>query len=194
MASDLKRMSKTQSLSLRLDPKTRFVLDFMARIRGQSITMVIERAIKEAAEQMRIGPQWDERGNEIAQRTWADFWDASEGVRTLKLLAEPEYPTTFDEDELRAFTLAHWQFFYVTSKGYESRRGLVEILWPSMDRYLQIWREKKSEEFWAAGAAMRTDIKTAGVQPPEWPPQTKPDSRPSPKAPNTADLDDDIPF
>lgn len=195
MAVEQKRGSKTQSLSLRLDPKTKFIVEFIARIRGQTITTVVERAIKLAADEAGLEPKWDEESKtEIGMRYWMAFWDPSEGIRTLKLLADGGYPTTYEEDELRAFTLVHWQFFYTTSKGYEPRRAIVEILWPSMDRYLQTWREKKSEDFWAAGEAMKADLAAARVAPPEWPPKEKPDSRPSTAAPEGGNLDDDIPF
>lgn len=100
MLGEKKGAAKTMTLSLRLDPKTRFILEFMARIKGQSITTVVERAIKEAADGLRIGPQYDEQGNVDYEPTWADFWDASEGVRTLRLLNNPAYPTTFDEETL----------------------------------------------------------------------------------------------
>ena len=108
MSIQRSRSAKTQTLSLRLDPKTRFILEFMARVKGQSITTLVDRAIREMAGNVTIGG--DEVGG--AGLDWRSFWDASEGVRTLNLLAASDYPTTFDEDELRAFTHAHWQFFY----------------------------------------------------------------------------------
>ena len=183
MAKDAKRPAKTQSLSLRLDPKTRFVLEFVARIKGQSITAVVERAIKETADNVKIGPGYN----------WAYFWDANDGVRILKLLAESNYPTSYDEDELRAFTLAHRQFFYTNSSGTSPRRSFIEILWPSMDNYLEIWREKKSEDYWAAGEAMKKDLSAARVATPDWPPKAEPNAPPS-ASQQGGDLDDEIPF
>ena len=35
------RGTKTETLSLRLDPKTKFILEFVARINGQTLTTVI---------------------------------------------------------------------------------------------------------------------------------------------------------
>ena len=185
MAAERARGTKTQSLSLRLDPKTKFILEFMARIKGQSITTVVERGIKEVADRAGLGPPWDERGNETEQTTWADFWDPSEGVRVLKLLANPHYPTTFDEDELRSFTMVHWKFFYESSTGTTPRRPFVDILWPSNEKYLQIWRDKKSEDYWAAGEAMNADLSSARVAGPDWPPKKKQ---------SEFDPDEEIPF
>lgn len=186
MASESKIGAKTATLSLRLDPKTRFILEFVARIKGQSITTVVERAIKEAADRLRI-EAFDDRNNPY-ETTWLDFWDPSEGVRTLKLLNHREYPTTFDEDELKAFTLEHWAFFY-DHPGGEPNRGFVDILWPRIDDYLDIWRKKKRTDYWAASEAMLADLDAAGVARPEWPPKHHKPARPvTPSEPN------EIPF
>ncbi len=184
MATDGTRATKTLSLSLRLDPKTKFIMDFMARVKGQSITTLVERAIKEVASNVWIGPQIGD-----SQSNWADFWDASEGVRTQNLIANPHYPTTLEEDELRAFAETHWQFFYTNKGAQHPNRGYLEILWPSVDRYLDIWREKKSEDFWAAGEAMKADIVAARVAEPDWPPNA-----PKKESERAGDLDDEIPF
>jgi len=163
--TDKQKTNKSENLSIRLDPKTKFILDFLARIRGQTITTVVERAIKEVADREKIGGDgYNDNG-----RTWLSFWDPSEGVRLLKLLADEEYPTSFDEDEIRAFTLDHWQFFYQQPDGKSPRRAYVEILWPSIDTFLGIWRDRLTEDYWAAGRAMSDALLDAQVQPPEWP-------------------------
>lgn len=182
MSPERSRGTKTQTLSLRLDPKTRFILDFMSRIKGQSITTVVERAIKEAAGHTGF-PEFDERGKRIEHVTWSNFWDPSEGIRALNLLADERYPTTYDEDELRAFTTAHQEFFYSDTTCSRPRRAIVEVLWANMERYLKIWREKKSEDYWAAGEAMAADLSAARVKSPVWPPK-----------PESGDFDDEIPF
>jgi hypothetical protein len=175
------RGGKTQTLSLRLDPKTKFMLEFMARIKGQSITSVVERAIRDSADQTGIGPKFNEQGDAIVLLNWSNFWDPSEGICTLNLLCSDYYPTKFEEDELRLFTLVHWPFFYTDSRGHTPKRHYIEILWPSMSVYLSIWRETKSKNHWAAGEKMKQDISAARVAPPDWP-EPPPDS------------DDEIPF
>ena len=188
MAAERTRGTKTQSLSLRLDPKTKFILDFVARIKGQSITTVVERAIKEASAGVVIDA--DDFGN---GSNWSDYWDPNEGVRTLKLLTAREYPTTFDEDELRAFTLAHWAFFYEDLEGKRPRASYLDIIWPSVDRYMEIGRETKIANYWAAGEAMMADLSCAGIAPPNWPPKASEKSSSQRQKPS-GDLDDDIPF
>ncbi len=51
-----RRGPKAMALLLRLDPKTRFILELTARIKGQSITTVVERAIKETATSLASVP------------------------------------------------------------------------------------------------------------------------------------------
>ena len=160
-----KRKKRTESLSIRLDPKTKFILDFVARVRGQSITTVVERAVKDAADTVTTGD------GSIGSngRNWIEFWDVNEGVRTLKLLSDPHYPKTYDEDELRHFTLANWPFFYTDSKGHKPKKIYVTVLWPKVEKYHDFWRETKSDDYWAAGEAMKADLVSARVEPPEWP-------------------------
>ena len=184
------------TLSLRLDPKTKFIVEFVARIKGQSLTTVVERAIKDAAGGVTIGPEYDDRGDPIPSSNWADFWDASEGVRTLGLITDSAYPTTFDEDELKDFTVAHRPFFYTDARGFEPRRSFVDILWPKIEVYLKIWHETKRTDFWAAGEAMKADLAAARVAAPDWPPKSPPPAKPAAKGaePSSSDPLSGIPF
>lgn len=185
--------AKTQTLSLRLDPKTRFILEFMSRVRGQSITTIVERAIKDAADKTGIGPTQDFRGNEIEQILWSDFWDPDEGVRNLKLIANTNYPTIYSEDEIRRFTIDHWEFFYTSSSADTPLRHSVSVLWPKIQSYITMSRETKSEDYWAAGKKMVEDLARAKLKAPIWPRLNKP---PEPKKPTSfaRDLDDEVPF
>src|SRR3984893_15958665 len=125
---------KTQTLSLRLDPKTKFTLEFVARIKGQTITTVVERAIRESCDQVLIRGV-GESDSYSGRCNWQHFWDPEEGVRTLSLLASPEYPSNFDEDDLKAFTKAHWEFFYGEEECMNVRRTFVRMLWPKIASY-----------------------------------------------------------
>jgi hypothetical protein len=173
------RGTKTQTLSLRLDPKTKFTLEFVHRIKGQTLTTIVERAIRESCDQVTIGSDF---GNE--KFNWQNFWDPEDGVRTLKLLACQDYPSTYDEDDLKEFTKTHWEFFYLSKEAKTPRRAFVEILWPKIEDYRRIWREQRDSDYWAAGKAMAADLLAAKVSPPTWPRQSQ----------KKTDLDDEIPF
>lgn len=183
------KRSKTESLSLRLDPKTKFILEFVARINGQSITTVVERAIKNSSQSVFVNP--NRIDDEEPPRNWTQFWDPDESVRTLKLISDSDYPTTFEEDEILSFVKDHWRFFYTSPMRHSVVPAYVQILWPNMDRYLEIWKNKRTENWWLAGEAMKADLAKAQVASPEWPP--KPKEMAPKKAPST-DLDDEIPF
>lgn len=163
---------KGDTLSLRLDPKTKFILDFIARINGQTITSVVERAIRSYAENV-ILPN--------SAKNWSAFWDVNEGIRKLKLLADADYPSSWEEDELRQFTLSNWEFFYFDSKGQKPCLAYVEILWPKIEEYFSLWKSTHAQDYWAAGKKMANDLKSANFSAPMWPRRASPN-------------DDDIPF
>lgn len=185
------KRAKTETLSLRLDPKTKFMLDFLARVQGQSITTVVERAVHKVASGVSVAPLDED------EKTWASFWDASEGVRTLKLIADANYPTNYEEDELLSFAKIHWPFFYQSDRAITPRQSYVDLLWPKIDTYLDLWKNGRQTNYWAAGEAMRADLTAARIVAPDWPVVTKPQApaaRSTPREDFSADLDDEIPF
>jgi hypothetical protein len=158
------RGTRTETLSLRLDPKTKFILEFVSRVNGQTLTTVVDRAIRKSCDEVKIESRFGDNSYK-----WSDFWDPDDGVRTLRLLACGGYPTTFDEDELLNFTKMHWDFFYADREDDRPHRSYVQILWPKIDKYIQLWREQRDSDYWAAGKAMYADLLAAKVVPPTWP-------------------------
>jgi hypothetical protein len=177
--------SKTQTLSLRLDPKTRFVLEFLAKLKRQSITTVVEEAIRQA------GAGGASFGN--PEPTWRDYWDVNEGVRAMLMLADTDLPSNYEDDELRDFLLSHIEFFSETNELKNPDRINVAVLWPDIEEYLDSWRENRRTNPFAAGGMMAEALSAAGVKPPEWPRKSK--NPPEPKSSTMrAELDDEIPF
>lgn len=184
MQAKKERGTKTETLSLRLDPKTKFILEFASWINGQTITTIVERAIRASCDEVQIN---DGAENDFAEiRNWTDFWDPDEGIRTLKLLASRNYPSTYYEDELKSFTEAHKAFFYTGERIPNS--PLVQVLWPKIEDYRRIWLEQRDKDYWAAGNAMVADLISAKVNPPSWPPS--PPSLPL----RRVGVEDEIPF
>lgn len=196
MPPEKQSRTKTQTLSLRLDPKTRFILEFMSRVRGQSITVVVERAIKEAALQATIGHKRDEFGNETEHRTWLNYWDPDESVRQLMLFGDRDYHTTYEEDEIRRFTEDHWEFFYTSLAASVVRRACANVLWPNLSKYLTTWQSSREQDYWAAGRMMAEDLKRAGIAAPVWPRTAARKETPAttPLKAYARDLDDEVPF
>jgi hypothetical protein len=171
-----------------MDPKTRFVLEILARLRGQSISTVVERAIVEAAENTNIG---GDHGNE--PKNWKDFWHVSDGIRWLKMASDQNLFPTFDDEYKLSFAKTHWPFFYKTARCDAYNEWAIEILWPQVDEFIDIWTRTKSADYFAAGKAMQKVISAAGVKAPEWPP-LKPGEKPSSPSFQRDEMDDEIPF
>ncbi len=183
-----KRGGKTESLSLRIDPKTKFVLEFMVRVKGFRITDLIEQAIKDYAEKTTVGGG---DGYEDSGKNWLHYWHPEEGVRTINLIFDRDIQTTFEEDEIADFIEQHMEFFFI---GPENKRKpssiFIQILWPKIHQYVEHWRDNKASNRWATGNLMVEAIKSAGMQGPKWPRPNTPSSLPG----RGDDLDDEIPF
>ncbi len=182
-----KGVGKSETLTIRLDPKTRFMLEFMARHRGQTITTVVERAITAAANGLVIE-------DDESQRSWEYYWSIEEGVRALKVAAERQLYPSYDEERRIAFAREHWPFFYLSARKENLRAAFVSILWPRIDEFLDIWENDRRRDYFAAGKAMQQALKDAGVQPPTWPIPADPPPKTGPRESFAADLDDEIPF
>lgn len=161
MAAAPKKTPKTESLTIRLDPKTRFILEFVARLRGQPLTTVVERFITDGANQLSLDFN--------DGRTWKDFWDVSEGVRALLMANEPALYPTYEEEKRLAFAREHWPFFYVSEAKKTLRRIYIDILWPGIDTFVTLHEQGKTTDYWNAGRLMQNALSTANVVPPEWP-------------------------
>lgn len=178
-----KKPQKSESLSIRLDPKTRFMLEFVSRLRGQTITTVIERAIMDAADQASFRPE-----NENDVLTWRDFWDIEESIRALKICDQPDLRPAYEEEKRIAFAKKNWQFFYTSADCKRIHRHYVTLLWPKIDEFIAIDEEQRSTDYFAAAKQMSATLKAAQIVAPDYPPTLKKTT----VAPTS--MDDDIPF
>jgi hypothetical protein len=184
----VKKPSKSETLTIRLDPKTRFMLDFVARLRGQSITTVVERAITEAAGRAHINTP-DDYGD---GKTWKDYWSVIDGERAVRMAEEDQLHPTYEEERRLEFAKRFWEFFFVSRNADNVRPAYMDVLWPRIDEFITLHDEKKHTDYFAAGAAMKAALRDAQLASPDWPPGAKASA---PSAGNfSRDLDDDIPF
>ncbi|TCL70564.1 hypothetical protein [Rhizobium sp. BK251] len=173
---------KTETLSIRLDPKTRFILEYLSRLKGQTITTVVERAIVSAASQSPIPREYED------PITWHDLWDVSEGVRALNIAAVPETYPTYDEERRLVFAREHWPFFYSDENYKYPLNYYVDTLWPRVDEFIRIHDESRQSNYFAAGEAMQQALSAARIEPPAWPQPKRVVEKTKPLS------DDDIPF
>lgn len=155
---------KSESLTIRLDPKTRFVLEYVSRLKGQTITTVVERAILAAAEQEGVTDHF--LGGSLS---WSDFWDVSDGVRALKMAERREFFPTYEEERRLLFCKEHWPFFYGSDDFTFYLNYYVDILWPRIDEFMQIHDDNRMTDYFAAGRAMQEALEGAKLKAPKWP-------------------------
>lgn len=167
MTKDAKRGGKSETLTIRLDPKTRFILEFMQRLRGQTLTTVVERAIAEAGDRASFNEE-HAFGGEVSVR-WQDLWSVSEGERALMVAAKPQLFPTFEEEKRRDFARRHWPFFYRDQNTDRFLRHYVDVLWPRIDEFIEIFESTRAQNYFAAGFAMKEALRSAGLAPPDWP-------------------------
>lgn len=182
MAGPSKKTAKSESLTIRLDPKTRFMLEFVSRLRGQTITTVVERAISEAASRATI----DDPDNYGEPLTWRDFWSVYEGERALKIADQPLLHPTYDEERRLAFTRRFWPFFYHDRKAKIVRDDFLDVLWPHIDYLIGAHDEMKQENINAGPEIMASLLEDAKLVAPRWPPASE--------FGLSRNMDDDIPF
>ncbi|UMM08452.1 hypothetical protein MKW11_14890 [Gluconobacter frateurii] len=135
-----KKLPKTESLTIRLDPKMRFALEFVARLKGQTITKVIERAIADAADNTRVFSE----NNYSDNSTWRSYWDVNEGIRFIKLTMDEATDPSFEDEETLVFIKQHWRYFSNDERLIDLKRDYIEVLWPLIPSIMEEWREVKS--------------------------------------------------
>ena len=157
-----KKPAKSETLTLRLDPKTRFMMEFLARLRGQTITTVFERAIQDTADLAQI------QRNNGRIYTWKSFWDVEQGVRDILISGEQTLRPTFDEEKRLEFTKKYWPFFYEDTDKLIMQRHYISILWNGIDEFIELDEFQKPIDYWAAGYVMENALKAVQVTPPKW--------------------------
>lgn len=179
---------KSETLTIRLDPKTRFILEYLSRLKGQSITTVVERALVAAAsQQMVFDPKHPDEPD-----SWQRFWDVSDGCRALRMSERTDFFPTYEEDRRLAFAREHWPFFWSEASRSKFLNHYVDVLWPRIDEFVQLHEDQKSSDYFAAGKAMQSALRNAKLKAPDWPIPDKPATKQG--GGYGRDLDDEIPF
>lgn len=111
----------TMSVSLRLDPKTKFAADLLAKEQKRSLTAVFEWAISQAL--ARESTQTGESFEKIAN----DAWSTDDAVRFANVATL--LPSALSYDEMRLWeTIKRSPCFWVDSEGAYSLENLNEAL------------------------------------------------------------------
>ncbi|MBM3099166.1 hypothetical protein JRX38_14335 [Gluconobacter cerinus] len=155
---------KTESLTIRLDPKMRFALEFVARINGQTITKVIERAVTEMAERTTIG----ENDGTFNKRNWKHYWDVNDGVRFIHVANDDLTHPSFEEDEIMDYIRSHWNYFSCNPDLRTLKRDSIEVLWPHINNLVELWKETRGSKRTVCSSRMRDLLRSAGILDAAW--------------------------
>lgn len=155
-----KRPQKSESLTIRLDPKMRFALEFVARLKGQTITKVIERAISETANSTY--------SDDNHYKNWLHYWNVNEGIRTIRLAQDKDTNPSFEEEEILDFIETHWNYFSSDPEIKNIKKENIEVLWPYITTLIETWREQKFANREACVVLMRDFLSAAGLTAKSW--------------------------
>ena len=165
------KLSRTETVTIRLDPKLRYLAELAARQQRRTVSSYIEWAIEES---LRPMSSRDESGANIGQKA-GDLWDVEEPDRFAKLAFWFPDLMTHEEQIL-------WKL--IRENGYLWRGRYAgpdnEWCWDVMPKYLVT---EKLREYWDKfKLAARGEIDRSEL--PSW-------AKTKPKA---VDFDEDIPF
>lgn len=146
------------AFNLKIGEKHKFALRLIARIKGDSMGATMEKVIEDTAAALEIG------------RSWTDLWDEEPSVATLNLFALPEYKPTKqvqkaiglkDESTVRAFVMAHTDFFYTDDSLAYPRRKFAVVLWPHVEQLSKEWKQTRDDDYYGAAKQMLALLKKA---------------------------------
>lgn len=114
---------KTETLTLRLDPKVKVMIEIISRIRRQSITGVVEAAIEEIAFDLDT-PYFDdgEMHNYSLGSIFSDVWSADESERFINMCYHLPSLLTYEEQRI-------WETIKSSSCFWESHLTKIPTDW-----------------------------------------------------------------
>lgn len=150
--------SKSETLTIRLDPIARFKLDFVARLLGQTITAVVERAISDCADEAGV----ERTGGEVSEN-WRDFWSPVEAEREIRIAREPKLYPSYEQIRRLRFAERFADYFFLGCDLSNLNVQNAEVLWPVIDAIIDIHESSKASDVDAVKREMDRLLKEAGV-------------------------------
>jgi len=139
-------VTRSETLAIRLDPRTRYMLELASRIQHRTLSSVVEWMVNNSLKDIPID---DERSLASAQ---ADLWDIDESDRLVKLAFK--YPGLLSFEEQKIWKLIReygyfWRGKYVFEHQEEGGYVRYEWTWQTrdssifVDRIRGCWEEIK---------------------------------------------------
>lgn len=171
-------MTRTVTVSVRLDPKLKYLADLAAREQRRALSSYIEWAVDQSLEKCELGYFPDGSQKTLADE--ADYlWDIDEADRLVKLALRYPHLLTHEEQIL-------WKLIRENGRLWRGSYKPTEWKW-TVDESSIVWERLRAD--WPTFVAVASGEKDA-TSLPTWP-KTKP--IPSKSSPFDS-MDDDIPF
>lgn len=146
---------KTETLTLRLDPKIKTMIELIARIRRQSITGVVESAIEDVAFDLEA-PYFD--GEAVYQHDlgliFAEVWSADECERFINMCFHLPTLLTFEEqriwETIKASPAFHYKPTTAVTTDWEIERigpldlGMLRRFWEDLLEHVAEHKDSKT--------------------------------------------------
>jgi hypothetical protein len=173
------RLSRSETVTVRLDPKLRYLAELAALKHRRTLSSFIEWAIEDTLHRVKLreGGGYNDDSETTVFDDAVALWDVDDADRFAKLALR--YPELLTHEEQKRWKLIRengflWRGKYGSNNKWEWTIGEQSLI---LDRLRESW-----ERFCAVA---RGDAQTSAL--PTWA-----DSKPSDQ--KTADFDDDIPF
>lgn len=146
---------KTETLTLRLDPKIKTMIDLIARIRRQSVTGVVEAAIEDLAFDLDA-PYFDdgEMHNYSLGVVFSDIWSSDESERFINMCYRLPTLLTFEEqriwETIKASTAFHYKPTTTIATDWELERighidlGMLRRFWEDLLEHVAEHKDSKT--------------------------------------------------
>jgi hypothetical protein len=129
------KLSRTETVTVRLDPKLKFAAELAARRHRRTLSSFIEWAVEEASEKVVVGL----KENETAKYVMADVWSVNEVDRFFKFAQKYPHLLTHDEEVLWEAIVENtfiWKFKNDKSGGLEDDSlGKLKLMWAEFKEY-----------------------------------------------------------
>ncbi|WGK61490.1 hypothetical protein QAO71_15805 [Halopseudomonas sp. SMJS2] len=146
---------KTETLTLRLDPKYKLLIELISRVRRQSITGVIEAAVEDVASDLDT-PYFDdgEMHNYSLGAVFSDVWSSDESERFINMCYRLPTLLTYEEQRIweiiKSSPVFHAKEATTLQTDWEIGgigrldRGMLRLHWEDLLEYAADKRDSKT--------------------------------------------------
>jgi len=179
---------RSETVTVRLDPKLRYLADLAGRKQRRTLSSFVEWAIEEALKTVTIAEHYDDRGNSYTTSIGAaasELWDVDAPERFVKLAFR--YPELLNHEEQLLWKLIRQHgYFWKGNKGADGK-------WYFKTEDESSMSFRNLNECWdLVNKVARGEASPSAIPNPDKPVVVTPPPKPLPKAPPMDD--EDIPF